>query len=69
MYPTKFNIYRCSRGVKRPTIEKMYEKEAQKKVSAATLTYEKTIQITDDDGFNNVLNYRYYNMKKSKKHS
>lgn len=69
MYPTKFNIYRCSRGVKRPTVEKMYEKEAQKKVSAATLTYEKTIQITDDDGFNNVLNYRYYNMKKSKKHS
>lgn len=69
MYPTKFNIYRCSRGVKRPTVEKMYEKEAQKKVSAATLTYEKTIQITDDDGFNNVLNYRYYNMKKSEKHS
>lgn len=64
LYPTGFNIYRCSRGVKRPVVEKMFEEQARKKVSAATLTFQKTINIKDGDEFSNTINYRYYNIKK-----
>lgn len=66
MYPTKFNILRCSRGVKRPIVEVMSEEFAQKKVSAATLTFQKTIHLTDGSDYENTLNYRYYNMKRSR---
>jgi len=65
MYPPKFNLYRCSRGIKKPEIEYMREKKAQKKISAETLTFENTIQLTDEvSGFNNIINRRYYNSKR-----
>ena len=63
MYPPKFNIYRRSRGIKDPIITYESEIEAQKKVSAATLTFEKTIEISDSDSqFSNKINYRHYNL-------
>ena len=63
MYPPKFNLYRCSRGIKKPIVSYQLEEEAQKKVSAATLTFEKTIELTDSDSqFNNTINYRHYNL-------
>lgn len=62
MYPAKFNLYRCSRGIKKPVITYKYEFEAQKKISDAPLTFEKTLKITDSDSnFENFINYRYYN--------
>ena len=62
MYPTQFNLYRCSRGIKKPKISYDSEKNAQKKVSAATLTYQKSIQLIDQSSdFKKVLDYRYYN--------
>jgi hypothetical protein len=67
MYPPKFNLYRASRGVKKPVISYESEKNAQKKVSAATLTFEKTIELTDSDSqLINRINYRYYNLLKGK---
>lgn len=66
LYPTGFNIYRCSRGVKRPLVETMCEGDIKEKVSAATLTYQKTIKLSDDDGYENTINYRYYNMKRDR---
>ena len=63
MYPPKFNIYRPSRGIKKPVVSYETEKEAQKKVSAGTLTFEKTIELTDSDSqFSNTINYRHYNL-------
>ncbi len=63
MYPPKFNIYRQSRGIKKPVVSYETEKEAQKKVSAGTLTFEKTIELTDSDSqFSNTINYRHYNL-------
>ncbi len=63
MYPPKFNIYRQSRGIKKPVVSYETEKEAQKKVSAATLTFEKTIELSDSDSqFSNTINYRHYNL-------
>ena len=64
MYPANFNIYRCSKGIKKPAIFKDFEKEVQKivKASSAKLTFEKTISIHDTDkDYKNTLNYRYYN--------
>jgi hypothetical protein len=64
MYPANFNLYRCSRGIKKPAIFKDCEKEVQKivKASHAGLTFEKTISISNTDTeFENILNYRYYN--------
>ena len=62
MYPSGFNLYRCSRGVKRPKVQRMSEREAQKIVEGAPLTYEKTIAVTDGAGETvNVINYRQYN--------
>lgn len=63
MYPPKFNLYRCSRGIKKPIVTYETEIEAQKKVSAGTLTFEKTIEISDTDSqFSNTINYRHYNL-------
>lgn len=61
MYPPGFNIYRTSRGIKRPIINTMTEEEAQKIVGNAPLTYEKTIQVVDGAGeVRNTINYRTY---------
>ena len=63
MYPPKFNLYRASRGIKKPVVSYETEKEAQKKVSAGTLTFEKTIELSDTDSqFSNTINYRHYNL-------
>jgi len=63
MYPPKFNLYRCSRGIKKPVVTYETEKDAQKKISAGTLTFEKTIELSDADSqFKNTINYRHYNL-------
>lgn len=61
LYPPGFNLYRNSRGVRRPEVYQMMERDAQAKVSGMTLTYEKTISITDEGGtLRNIINYRTY---------
>lgn len=63
MYPPKFNLYRASKGIKKPIVTYESELDAQKKVSAGTLTFEKTIEISDNDSqFSNKINYRHYNL-------
>lgn len=61
LYPPGFNLYRYSRGVKRPEVCQMTEQEAQAEVSGMPLTYEKTISITNEGGtLRNIINYRTY---------
>lgn len=61
LYPPGFNLYRCSRGVKRPEAWQTTEREAQAEISGMPLTYEKTISITDEGGqIQNIINYRTY---------
>lgn len=63
LYPPKFHLFRCSRGVKKPIVSYESEKMAQKKISAGTLTFERTIKLTDNDSdYVNHINYRYYNL-------
>lgn len=64
LYPPGFNIYRCSRGIKRPAIYQTTEKRAQEIIGAAPLVYEKTIRITDGLETKNIINYRQFNRAK-----
>lgn len=64
LYPPKFNLYRCSKGIKKPSVEYMKNSQAEKKVGSAQPTYEKTVAI-DNDNFSNLFNYRQYNIKRS----
>ena len=62
LYPPQFNLYRFSTGIKKPIVYYDSEEIAQKKVSSAKLTYEKTIQLVDEENdFEKTINYRYYN--------
>lgn len=62
LYPAGFNIYRHSRGVKMPQVYKTTERKAREIVGDAPLTFEKTIELTDEAGeVQNVINYRQYN--------
>lgn len=62
LYPSNFNMLRCSRGVKRPIEEMMFQGEANKKVLGATKTFENAIKLTDvDSGFETVIIKEQYN--------
>lgn len=62
MYPPSFRIFRWSKGIKKPLVSYMTNEQAEKKVSSAKLTYEKTVALSDEEkNFNATLNYRYYN--------
>lgn len=67
LYPPNFNLYRCSRGIKKPVIAYDSAVEAQKKACVGSQTFERTIALSDGMGFENILNYRYYNMEVAKK--
>ena len=67
MYPPGFHIFRWSKGIKKPDISFMTEEQAKEKVSADTLTFEKTVIIENPAAdFKSTLNYRYYNSKRRK---
>jgi len=67
LYPTGFRIYRCSRGIKKPVIYECTEAEAMESVKGQALTFEKTIQLSEDGEIFNVIHYRHYNRKPNKK--
>jgi hypothetical protein len=60
LYPRGMNLYRISKGIKPPTVEKMENKEAEKKFADWALTYETTYKI-EINNFRNIINRRYYN--------
>ena len=67
LYPANFNMLRCSRGVKRPVVEMMCQEDANKKVSAATKTFESAIKLIDSDNdFETVIIREQYNKVRGK---
>lgn len=67
MYPPGFNIYRISRGIKKPIKEYMSYHVAKEKAGLRQPTYSKAIQLTDiDNNFSNKIIYEYYNTKRDK---
>lgn len=70
-YPTGFNIFRHSRGIKEPTTEYLSEPEIKEKVSSAKLTFSNAYEIfdvvSDDDSrfsLKNTILKQYYNTKR-----
>ena len=67
LYPANFNMLRCSRGVKRPVAEMMSQEEANKKVSAATKTFESAVKLVDNENdFETVIIREQYNKIRGK---
>lgn len=61
MYPANMNIYRCSRGVKTPTVEKMPYNEAKKILTGKQVTYEFGCKLIDEEnGFETLMLKRKY---------
>ena len=62
MYPPKFNLYRISRGIKKPKKEYYSYHVAKEKAGLRLPTYSKGISLSDtDNSFTNKIIYEYYN--------
>ena len=66
MYPAKFNMIRYSRNCKQPVRKCEIYKYAVKKASVGTLTFEKTVKLSDNSAvtgkeFTTIINTKYYN--------
>ena len=64
MYPSGMNLYRCSRGIKKPNTEKMMYFEAKKKVGSSTANFSQTTEISKDGRTVNTITYEHYNLKR-----
>ena len=60
LYPAKFNIYRCSRGIKKPFIYHDTYDHIKTKEGLGQPSYKKTIKIITND-FENIISYEEYN--------
>lgn len=68
LYPANFNMIRHSQGIKEPEIEYLTETQIQKKVSAATKTFESAVKLSDSEhDFESVIIKRQYNTMRKKK--
>lgn len=63
LYPPGMNIYRTSRGIKKPDSVEMSFKEAKKIVGSHKPNYSKTYHIQSDD-FKNTITFLQYNLKR-----
>jgi len=62
LYPANFNMFRASRGVKRPIVEMLSQEDAEKKALGATKTFESAIRLTDSENdFETVIIKEQYN--------
>ena len=70
LYPPKFNLYRCSRGIKKPKKDIMMYSEALKKIGhlqptfTSALTLTKFDIATDEKTFSKTIAYEFYNLKR-----
>lgn len=68
LYPPKFNLYRISKGIKKPPIELMTYKEAKEKIGNHAPTYSSGLDLilpnnTSNNSFKRII-YEYYNTKR-----
>ena len=59
-YPTGMPLYSASRGMARPVIEQMTNKEAMKRVKDCKLVYRETFSIGSEEKSWNLVDKRYY---------
>lgn len=63
-YPTGMPLFSASKGMKRPVVEKLSNKEAMERVSDCKLVYRETYAIGDENK-GNIIDKRYYKKEKS----
>ena len=64
-YPTGVNIYRKSKGILEPKVEKMTYKNAQKKLGAVTPNFRYGVELFDNENdFRNTIIKEQYNLKR-----
>lgn len=67
LYPAGMNIFRCSKGIKKPEVTYIPYKDIKKIVGAAAPNYSTRMKILDDDGNElNSITYFQYNMVRNK---
>lgn len=67
LYPPKFNMYRCSRGIKKPKVEYMGYYKTKKKVSGLEETFRKSLKLSDSDSsYTSIVDTIYYNIRRVK---
>lgn len=69
-YPSRFRLFRCSRGIKRPTIWKTTNQQVMEYIeeNGLDLFYEKTIKLTDESkNFERIINYKQFKKPINKK--
>lgn len=66
LYPSGMNLYRKSKGIKPPLIEKMPYREIKREVGNAAPNYSKTVKIYKDNEEVNTITYEQYNLKRIK---
>lgn len=70
MYPPKFNLYRCSRGIKKPKKSYVDYEMARKKIGLSQPTFSSAIQLIDvldlsgDTTFQKTIAYEFFNTKR-----
>jgi hypothetical protein len=64
MYPSGMNLYRASRGIKKPVTEKMSYADAKKIVGSGEANYRRTIDLSRDGKPVNTITYEQYNLKR-----
>ncbi|MCD8312492.1 MAG: hypothetical protein LUD43_08410 [Firmicutes bacterium] len=70
LYPAGMRMYRCSRGIKKPVIERMNPKDAKEKVKGHTPTFTGSAMLSDDEsGFQDCIIYLYYNLNRKEKYT
>ena len=60
LYPAHFNIVRHSRDIQKPVKKNLPYSEATKLVAGKELTYETTFRLSDDKGFETIINQKTY---------
>jgi len=65
LYPPGMNLYRQSRGIKKPDRENVVYKDIKKVVGRVKPNYSKTYEIVDDSsGFCNTVHFEAYNLNR-----
>ena len=64
LYPSGHQLYRYSKGIKKPSSVYGSYSDAKKEVGSHKPTYKTTFKISSDDGFSNIIHKEYYNLKR-----
>ena len=66
MYPPGFNIFRYSKGCKKPIVTYTNYAEAKKKACGGTQTFSKAVVLLDEENdFKDTIVYEYYNTERA----